>query len=183
MHETYRLIGREHERELLRRATRRERRTSATRLVSGNRAAVAVLVGILFLIALGVAGPGLAANDVNVRFPTVEVGSPCTSEPVLMEAVVHIVVAESEAYFRFHANEIGSGRASDGTLYVGNNTFRSSFQNRGPTVAFTEVFHLNVIRQAEGLEQDDFKIHGVVHVTVTPSGVRAEVDELRVTCS
>ncbi len=131
---------------------------------------------------LGFTAGAQAANDLNVRFPVIEVGSPCTSEPIVVQATAHIVVAEGDLYFRFHANEAGTGTTETGVLYVTNNTFRSSFQNRGGALAFTELFHLNIIRQGETLAADDFTIHGIIHLTETPQGVKAEVDNLRVSC-
>ena len=143
---------------------------------------VVAMLGASLWLALSFTAGAQAANDLNIRFPLIEIGSPCTSELIVIQATAHIVVAEDDLYFRFHANETGTGTTETGVLYVTNNTFRSSFQNRGGALAFTELFHLNIIRQGETLPADDFTIHGIIHLTETRDGVRAEVDNLRVSC-
>lgn len=144
------------------------------------------LAGTLAAIALAI--PAHAANVVNERFPVAESGSPCTNEEVTIEAMAHIAVAETEPtaggfHFVFHANETGSGATSEGTRYVANNAHQhATHVTPGGAVVVNDVFHLNIIRQGESLEDDDAHLHGVFHVTETPTGRVVVVDRFSDVC-
>ena len=140
------------------------------------------------LVAIALATPAQTANVVNERSPVVESGSPCTSEDIMIEAVAHIAVAETEPaaggfHFVFHADESGRGATSQRTQYVANNAHQHATHiTPGGAVVVNDVFHLNVIRQGESLADDDADLRGLFHVTETPPGKVIVVDRLAEVC-
>ncbi len=153
-------------------------------------APAAVVVATVIAATVAIVAPRAeAANIFNLRFPATETGSPCTAEPVVLEGQAHVVLSVTEdaaGGFRlvFHADEQVRGATGSGVQYVANNTsLHRTNLTPGGAITFTDRFHLNIIRQGEGVASDDFYLHAVYHITVNANGEpTAEVDRTFVTC-
>lgn len=151
--------------------------------------AVAVVATLGAAIVATLPSSAEAANVFNIRLPATESGSPCTAESVSLRGQAHLVLSVTEdaaGGFRlvFHADEHVRGSTAGGVRYVGSNTHTHRTNlTPGGTITHTDRVHLNVIRQGEGVADDDFYLHAIYHITVNANGEpTVEVDRTFVTC-